>query len=160
MSLISQICDWIVLIAAVLAAVGTIANMAGKPFKFLRKRRQKEINDACQHSIEVVLPKLIEEHDAQLGEKITQQIEDTITAQLEPIKEELVVLSESSKDQLREKIMEIYYKNCKDRTLTIYEKGALKLCYKNYEKEGGNSYIPRFIEEMDTWTVLNGIDDD
>ena len=69
--------------------------------------------------------------------------------------EEYEALVISAKDVLREKIMAIYHKNKKDRTLTFHEKEALDQYYKDYKAINGNSYIDKYYKRMCTWTVVD-----
>lgn len=151
MSILNEICDYIILISAVLAAISAISQRLGKPFKWFKTKREEEIKAVLNST----LPAILEENNAKLKESLNKQISETVSQQIKPIEEEIHILSEASKDMLREKIMEIYYQNVDDKTLTIYEKGALQLCQKDYMSEGGNSYIPRFLEEMEKWKVVD-----
>ncbi len=151
MSILSQICDYIILISAVLGAIAAIAQRQGRPLKWFKTKREEEIKKVLNST----LPAILEENNAKLKASLDKQITETVQAQIQPIKDEIHILSEASKDMLREKIMEIYYKNVDDKTLTIYEKGALELQQKDYMSEGGNSYIPRFLEEMKKWDVID-----
>jgi hypothetical protein len=67
-------------------------------------------------------------------------------------------LAISAKDVLREKIMQMYFKNKADKTLTLHEKEALDQYYKDYKAINGNSYIDKYYGRMKKWQVID--DDD
>ena len=78
------------------------------------------------------------------------------------LKESVEVLKQGSKDVLRQKIMSIYHQYKDPRQFPIYEKEALDELYKDYKKEGGNSYIDKYYSRMSRWEVTypdNDIDD-
>jgi hypothetical protein len=54
---------------------------------------------------------------------------------------------------LREKIMGIYHKNKRERTLTLSEKEALDQYYIDYKAMKGNSYIDKYYKRMKKWKV-------
>jgi hypothetical protein len=60
----------------------------------------------------------------------------------------------SAKDVLREKIMGIYHKNKRDKTLTLNEKEALDQYYIDYKAMKGNSYIDKYYNRMKKWRVI------
>jgi hypothetical protein len=66
----------------------------------------------------------------------------------------MTALAESAKDVLREKIMAMYHKNKRSRTLEEHEKEALTQYYKDYKAIGGNSYIDKYYGRMETWAVI------
>lgn len=132
-----EICNWIVLISAVFIALKNIIGWIGKPFGLFR-RRQNNI----------------------LAEEIKNKILDEINPTLNEIKEMLnqqektiEVLQQGTKDVLRQKIMDIYYTNRNNRRYTLHEKEKLTELYKDYKKEGGNSYIDKYYNRMKNWEV-------
>ena len=53
--------------------------------------------------------------------------------------------------------MQVYFKNKKDKTLTLHEKEALDQYFVDYKAIKGNSYIDKYYNRMLKWQV---IDDD
>ena len=53
--------------------------------------------------------------------------------------------------------MQVYFKNRKDKTLTLHEKEALDQYFIDYKAIKGNSYIDKYYNRMLKWQV---IDDD
>ena len=115
-----------------------------------------------------VLPGMLVEHDLKVREKykadreqylldIKQAVIQEISVQLnavDSIQEDMEALAESAKDVLREKIMAMYHKNKRSRTLEEHEKEALTQYYKDYKAIGGNSYIDKYYGRMETWSVI------
>jgi hypothetical protein len=66
----------------------------------------------------------------------------------------------SAKDVLREKIMQLYFKNKKDKMLTLHEKEALDQYYIDYKAIKGNSYIDKYYNRMRLWQVIDDDDED
>lgn len=64
------------------------------------------------------------------------------------------IMIKSGKDVLREKIMAIYHKHKKQRTLQQHEREALTEWYKDYKAMNGNSYIDKYYKRMETWLVI------
>lgn len=114
------------------------------------------------------LPGMLVDHDIKLREKykadreqylqdikeaVVQEIEGQLNA-VDSIQEDMEALAESAKDVLREKIMALYHKNKRSRTMEEHEKEALAQYYKDYKAIGGNSYIDKYWTRMETWGVI------
>lgn len=166
------ICDWVVLIGAVVIAITNILKFFGKPISFFKKKRDKEMKESLEKILNDILPKQFESHDLKTRDKylndrlrylheIKAEILKDIQGTLEEIRtlnieqsKKLEYLNASSKDILRQKIMTIYrdYKNI--RQFPIYKKEALDELYKDYKKQDGNSYIDKYYNRMKTWKVI------
>lgn len=115
-----------------------------------------------------VLPGMLVDHDIKLREKYKadreqylQDIKEAVVHEIETqlnavdsIQEDMEALAESAKDVLREKIMALYHKNKRSRTMEEHEKEALTQYYKDYKAIGGNSYIDKYYARMSTWDVI------
>ena len=171
MELFTSIGDIIILIAAILAAIGGIWKFCTNFKKGVKgkidenKAQQKE--DEEQHIrdvvgkiqeeqsdakkeiiikiIEEVLPGMLKAHDAERDEQLCV---------ISKIKDDVAALAESAKDVLREKIMAIYHKNKRARQLEEHEKEALVQYYKDYKAIKGNSYIDKYYARMKDWKVI------
>ena len=114
------------------------------------------------------LPGMLVDHDIKLREKykadreqylqdikeaVVQEIEGQLNA-VDSIQSDMEALAESAKDVLREKIMALYHKNKRSRTMEEHEKEALTQYYKDYKAIGGNSYIDKYWTRMETWGVI------
>lgn len=85
---------------------------------------------------------------------------ETIKKILEKIEIQLNVLTESSKDIMRQRIMSIYHKNKVERRMPLYDREALNELYKDYKKEKGNNYIDKYFSRMEKWETVYTEDDD
>jgi len=85
---------------------------------------------------------------------------ETIKRILEKIEVQLNVLTESSKDMMRQRIMSIYHRYKNDRKMPLYERETLNELYKDYKKEKGNSYIDKYYFRMEKWETIYTTDDD
>lgn len=139
-----EICNWIVLISAVLIALKNIVGWIGKTFGLFKKRQ-----------------------DRALVQEIKQEILAEINPTLKEIKElldkqgqSIDVLQQGTKDVLRQKIMDIYYAHRHERKYTLHEKEKLTELYKDYKKEGGNSYIDKYYNRMKDWEIDFSDDED
>jgi hypothetical protein len=118
-----------------------------------------------------VLPGMLVDHDIKLREKykadreqylldikeaVVREIQTQLNA-VDNIQCDMEALAESAKDVLREKIMALYHKNKRSRTMEEHEKEALTQYYKDYKAIKGNSYIDKYYSRMLQWEV---IDDD
>jgi hypothetical protein len=115
-----------------------------------------------------VLPGMLVDHDLKLREKykadreqylldikeaVVREIQTQLNA-VDNIQCDMEALAESAKDVLREKIMALYHKNKRSRTMEEHEKEALTQYYKDYKAIGGNSYIDKYYGRMSTWDVI------
>ena len=117
------------------------------------------------------MPDLFYEHDLKIRDQyladkeqylkdITAEVIKNIKGELDQITnltQQYETLCVNSKDVLREKIMQVYFKNKKDKTLTLHEKEALDQYFIDYKAIKGNSYIDKYYNRMLKWQV---IDDD
>lgn len=142
---IQAICDAIVLIAALCVAITNILTFFGKPIKFLNKKKKQEFRD----NLNETLPEILEGQNKEIKNGLKQIMEINL-AQNEQIK----ILTDGSKDVLREKIMTIYERNKNRRAMFEYERRQLSQFYKDYKKEGGNTYIDSYYTIMQEWDTL------
>lgn len=166
---VSEIVDYIILIAAFLGAIYEIWNFFAKPTSKLKQRAINKQKQQIGAVLDEKLPEILYNHDLETRDKyksdrqnylneikaeILAEIDDDIKTNTQTI-EALVI---SAKDVLREKIMAIYHKNKYNRTLTEYEREALNQYYIDYKSLKGNSYIDKRYNRMDKWKVI--YDDD
>lgn len=64
-------------------------------------------------------------------------------------------LTEGQKCQLRSEMLRIYYKHADEKGLRQYEFENFSYLYKAYKALGGNSFIDRIGEEVDTWKIVS-----
>ena len=167
-------CNVIILCGGVVVAIKNISEWFGKPITFLKKKSDVDFDKKVVAIIKRELPELLHKHDLEVRDRykadreaylqdIKKEVLNSIQGQLgsvDKLEEQYEALAISAKDVLREKIMAIYHKNKKDRTLTFHEKEALDQYYKDYKAINGNSYIDKYYKRMCTWTVVDEDDYD
>lgn len=169
----SQIADLIILISAVCLAVTRIYDFFAKPTAKFKKKAEEQEKKRVKVIIEEEMPQLFLDHDLEtrqkyLGdrqnylEEIKGEVLKAVQEDIEEIKQlnleqnqKIETLARSSKDVLREKIMALYHKGKKTRTLALYEKEALDQYYKDYKAEDGNSYIDKYYKRMCSWDIID-----
>lgn len=175
--MLNNIYGFILAASALVAAIWQLYTFFAKPTSFLKKKAVEQIKDVLNET----LPAILEARDLATRDKYRQDRQNY----LEEIKEEVVtqisndfgntiqeirdinveqnktidVLARSSRDILREKIMAIYHKGKKTKTLLLWEKEALTQYYIDYKAENGNSYIDKYYNRMMTWAVIDELDE-
>lgn len=172
---LGEICDIIILIAAVLVAVTNIYKFFANGGKGIKKKvdeineeKEQELNLKIDARLQAVLPDILLKHDIETRDKyradreryleeIKAEVVKEIGCQLssiDKIQVDIEALAESAKDVLREKIMALYHKNKKVRQFEEHEWEALQQYYKDYKAIGGNSYIDKYYTRMKNWKVI------
>jgi polyribonucleotide nucleotidyltransferase len=154
------ICNAIVFISAVLIAVKNIAEMCGKPIKFIKKKNDRDLETKITTIVTKLLPDMLKEYDEA---NKTAHVNDVKTAVIKQIGGQLnsvdtlanqyKALEISAKDVLREKIVCMYESNKDQRRLRHFERRALDQYYKDYKAMNGNSYIDIIYNRMKAWEV-------
>lgn len=171
MEWLQNVCNIIIIVGGAIIAIKNVSEWIGKPIKFFKKKTDTELENKIKNVVKGMLPDALYDHDIEVRERYRKDrekyLQDIKNEVLESIQEELgqvtkltkqyEALAISAKDVLREKIMAIYHKNKKDRTLSYHEKEALDQYYKDYKAIKGNSYIDKYYARMNMWKV---IDDD
>ena len=166
---ISELVDYIILIAALLGAVYKIWDFFARPTSKLKQKALAKEKKRIGAVLDEKLPQILYQHDLETRDKyksdrqkylneikteILAEIGDDISTNTKTV-EALVI---SAKDVLREKIMAIYHKNRFNRTMTEYEREALNQYYIDYKALNGNSYIDKRYNRMNKWKII--FDDD
>lgn len=171
MEWLQTVCNIIIIVGGAIMAIKNVAEWFGKPIRFFKKKSTDNFEERVKEILNKVLPDMLVAHDLEVRDKYKADreayLQDIKKEVLKEIKTELSQVSQlteqyealaiSAKDVLREKIMAVYHKNKKDRTLTYNEKEALDQYYIDYKAIKGNSYIDKYYKRMMRWTV---IDDD
>lgn len=172
MEWLQTVCNIIIIIGGACVATQNIAAWFGKPIRLFKKKADDNFDERVVKIIQREMPDILEQRELETRKKYRADREkylQEITAEvLRNIKGELVQVANlteqyetlciSAKDVLREKIMQIYFKNKKDKTLTLHEKEALDQYYVDYKAIKGNSYIDKYYNRMKLWQVID--DDD
>ena len=174
MEWLQPLCNVIILIGGACMAIKNISEWCGKPIKLFKQKNEDNFETKVVKILKDKVPTMLLQHDIETRTKyrsdretylqeikneVLQSIQSelALVAQLAEQYENLVI---SAKDVLREKIMQIYFKNKQDKTLTYHEKEALDQYYKDYKKMKGNSYIDKYYNRMLTWKIVDDDYDD
>lgn len=171
---LSAIANVVILTAAFLAGVASILKVVGRPFKFLKKRVDKDFSEKFKENFTCYM----EEYNKKIDEKFSEleksgqeninficaettkilneikEINEIQSANIEQQSKNIEILSKSSKDVLRQKFMFLYQKGKKAKAFTIYEKESFEELYKDYKLEGGNGYIDKYYQRTLNWAVI------
>lgn len=163
---IAVLCDYIILIGALAVAITNIYNFFAKPTSKIKKKKSDEFNCKVELVLDEKLPEKFLEHDLETRDKYLkdrqQYLLDIKEAVLTETKETLneiknlnieqskaiELLTNSSKDIMRQRIMDIYHRYKKEKSYPIHEKEKLEELYKDYKAEKGNSYIDKYYNRM------------
>ena len=132
----SVICDWIILIGAVFGAITAIYKFFLKPYVFLKKKRDDNIEEK---------------------ESLKKQISDIKDA-VNEVKEinlqqstMIEHMDKSTKDILRQRIMTIFHTYRHTHSMPFHVREELNMLFKDYKAQGGNDYIDKYYDRMNIW---------
>jgi hypothetical protein len=133
---LSGIVDLIILLGALCAAIYKIWDFFAKPTSALKQRREAREKQRIKEVLDAELPAILKKHDLETRDKykadrqrylkeIKNEVLEEVSDPISQNSDDLEALKISAKDVLREKIMAIYHKNKRERTLLEHEKEAL-----------------------------------
>lgn len=142
--LLHEICDWIVLIAAVIGAIVAICKAIGKPFKFFTKRGKEIRNKERIEALDQLMPQYFEPLYIELEEihNINKNQNETMD-----------LLKKNLQDILRQNIEQIYDEFENKKQLPRYVKENLDELYADYKAAKGNHHIDKLYNRMCSWPV-------
>lgn len=165
----SELTDTIILISALCLAITNIYNFVAKPHRQIKEKKDKELREEIETVLEEKIPVLLERHSEEVAEKRSKEREE----QLKEIKTDILedtkkvldeirqinieqsnnikILTISSKDMLRQQIMQIYHEYKKEKRFPIHVREKLDELYRDYKAELGNSYIDKYYNRMAPW---------
>ena len=169
MEWLQTVCNIIIIVGGACMAIKNVSEWLGKPIHLFKKKGDNQFENKVAAVLEKKLPEILNKHCAQTckncGLVRQEELNNVKQAVLGDLADELKHISLltiqyealviSAKDVLREKIMQIYNRNLKDRTLSFQESRILKQLYKDYKAIKGNSYIDDYYERMMTWSILD-----
>lgn len=148
--MLSEICNIIILIGAVIVAIKNIYNFFHEPKKKIDDRRKEEVREQVKS--------ILEEEATEIKNEVLENMKEVLDGLLKINLEQnksIEVLTQASKDVLRQRIMDIYNKYKFDKRMPIYMREALNELYKDYKAELGNSYIDKYYNRMKEWETYN-----
>lgn len=169
---LETLCNYIVLIGAVILAIERIYKAVKKPVDTVKEKQDEHIVELVDQQIEEKVVPMFDEKmeecrvDRQKEyEQVLDKMQDMITGQMTPYFEEIErinleqnekieTLTRSSKDVLRQNIINIYEHNKGTKQLNEMTREFLDDCFKDYTKQKGNGYIEKLYHRMDNWDVI------
>ena len=175
--MIKDFYDWILAASVFATALMTLYGFFAKPTSLLKKKATEQEEQRIKKILAETLPKILEQRDIdtrtkylndrqayleEIKNEVVQQVTSDFGGTINEIKdinvsqnEIIQVLARSSRDMLREKIMALYHKGKKTKSLLLWEREALDQYYIDYKAEEGNSYIDKYYNRMKTWSVID-----
>lgn len=174
MDWLQNVCNIIIIVGGAIMAIKGVSEWLGIPVKVFKKKSEKNFETKVRMILEETLPNMLVEHDKKVREKyladreaylqeIKKEVLTSIQGELNQVgslSKQYETLAVSARDVLREKIMQLYFKNKPTKTLTLHEKEALDQYIKDYKAINGNSYIDKYNNRMQRWTVIDDDDDE
>ena len=168
MEWLQTVCNIIIIVGGACMAIKNVSEWLGRPIKIFRKRADVQLENKIKEVLDNVLPEILYNHDLEIRDRYKadrqrylQEIKDEVLLSMEQelgqvatLTKQYEALAISAKDVLREKIMQIYFKNRRDRALTYHEREALDQYYIDYKAIKGNSYIDKYYNRMKLWQVV------
>lgn len=162
---LGTIVDLIILLGALCAAIYKIVDFFAKPTSKLKTRAKQKRREEILAIMNEVLPAKLKQHDLETRDRYKSdrqryltEIKDEVMKQvggtIDNNRKDLEALIISQRDVLREKIMRIYHSYKHERTFPLYEQEALKQYYRDYKKLNGNSYIDKYHDRMEKWSIV------
>lgn len=161
MEWLQPVCNIIIIVGGAIMAIKNVSEWFGKPIRLFKKKTDESFKEKVLEIIKEEMPKLL--NDEQYLSKIKQEILKEMQGELDQIShlaKQYEALAISAKDVLREKIMQIYFKNKKDKAMTLHEKEALDQYYIDYKAIKGNSYIDKYYNRMKKWSIIEDDEDE
>lgn len=177
---LESICDLIVVVGAAYFTIIKIINSFAKPSSKIKKKQEEKERERMRNFLKEIMPEFFKQHDEEFKKLILQnedtyinEVKDRVVEelkeglkeikdinknqnkQLNELNEKLILINNSSKDVMRQKIMSIYHNNKKQKTLSIYDKETLDELYKDYKSQLGNSYIDKYYNRMKNWNIID-----
>lgn len=118
--------------------IGYFKKKKEEKLKKEKEERKKEYKEFFEHGAEEIVKSIIDKIDNANNQQ----------------NERLDTLIISSNDLLRKEITNAYYKYAPFRKMPRYIKEGIYVLYKDYKKQGGNSFIDELFDEIKTWEVV------
>ena len=177
---LESICDLIVVVGAAYFTIIKIINSFAKPSSKIKKKQEEKERERTKQFLNEIMPEYFKQYNEEFKKlilqneniyinkikgKVVEELREELkeikninkkqNKQLDELNEKLVLINNSSKDVMRQKIMSIYHDNKKQKTLSIYDKEALDELYKDYKSQLGNSYIDKYYNRMKNWNIID-----
>lgn len=176
---LTDICNIIVLVSAVIIAGTNIWNFFKKPVDNMQERANAREEEHIEEVIDRRVPDLLAEHSERVkGERTheeacrAQSIKDDIIAavddsieelklmtveqdkQLSSIRKSMDLLTQSQMDMMRYDMNKIYYKYRQYKKILSADKKAFIKIYNDYKLMDGNTWIDTLYGELKDWPIV------
>lgn len=138
---LDKLADLVILIAAVVSALYVIAKPILSAKGIFKKREGEKFQKQFDAEFDRRAPACSNQT------QLLAEIKDLTLKQAE----EIGKLTVGIKNIQRQQIMMIYNDNKHNRTLEETEKERLDELYRDYKREGGNTFIDKYYARMCTW---------
>lgn len=138
-----------------------LAIKGGVDFTFWAKEKYQQKFD--KDHAQLTKQEMLEEHYKKCSEQHQESVEkynnlekkidnltDTFNTKLDKMEDQLVLLSSSSKNDIKAWIVETHHKCIKEGFIDDFTKDIVEKRFEDYTKLGGNSYVKNLVEEMRT----------
>ena len=140
---LDKLADLVILIAAVVSALYVIAKPILSAKGIFKKREEEKFQKQFNTEFDRRAPACSNQT------RLLAEIKDLTLKQAE----EIGKLTVGIKNIQRQQIMMIYNDNKHNRTLEETEKERLDELYRDYKREGGNTFIDKYYARMCTWEI-------
>lgn len=140
---LDKLADLVILIAAVVSALYVIAKPILSAKGIFKKREGEKFQKQFDAEFDRRAPACSNQT------RLLAEIKDLTLKQAE----EIGKLTVGIKNIQRQQIMMIYNDNKHNRTLEETEKERLDELYRDYKREGGNTFIDKYYARMCTWEI-------
>ena len=147
--MLRNIADIIIVIGAVLGAIGVIYKNLAKPASYFTKKASAAHQALMKEVIVTEIPEIMTEMGKEYVKLMAKHDKE-----LECLREETEILKEIVRNDLRQTVVRLYYERKEEKFLYYYELEALKLIEKNYESLDGNTFAAELIRRMKEWRVV------
>ena len=165
--------DIVILVGTLCLAITRIYDFFAKPTSAYRKKMDKRLTEQIDEELEEKLPEILVQHDLEtrkkyladrqqyllnIKEEILKEAKETLDGILKINLEQnknIEVLTQASKDVLRQRIMDIYHRYKHEKRMPVHAREALDELYKDYKAEDGNSYIDKYYNRMILWETYD-----
>lgn len=154
------ICDWIVLVSAVIIASKNIYAFFRRPINDIHqwnhKNEENHINAVVDTRREEVIEEIKNTIITTLSERVNEvkNISLEQQAQIAAMNEEMHLIGNAQKDIMRVQLSKIYYQYLPYHKIKSVDKKVFNNLYSDYHALKGNSWVEDIKNEIDTWDVV------
>ena len=146
---LTEVCNVIVLISAVIIAGKTIFGFFKKPVDDIAAKVNEREEEHIKEVLQAEIPNMLAENC-----KVITGSLDGIKEQLNDIQVAINLLNESQLDMMRYNMNKIYYKYHPYKKILSADKKAFIKIYTDYKSMDGNTWIDALYAELKDWPIV------